>query len=193
MEISLFKNWWWLTVNGIAAIVFGLIALFYPAMTLLLLLLYFGLLALFLGAFFIMGGLLNRKETNLWDFWVFEGVLNGVIGLILLFYTQVSVAMFMMLLAVWAFLVAAIQIISVIKLWKHIPHKWTYIVNGGVAFVFGVVMILNPFEGALAITRLVGVYAIILGAFSIIISFRMKEIRKEDPASHTKLFKYHHG
>ena len=193
MEISLFKNWWWLTVNGIAAIVFGLITLFYPEMTLLLMLVYFGLLALFLGAFFIMGGLLNRRETNLWDFWVFEGILNGVIGLILLFYTQVSVAIFMILLAVWAFLIAAIQIISVIRLWDHIPHKWTYIVNGVLAFIFGGVIILDPFESALAITRLVGIYAILLGTFSIIISFRMKEIRKEDIASHTNLFKYKHG
>ncbi|MGI9544551.1 MAG: HdeD family acid-resistance protein [Cyclobacteriaceae bacterium] len=193
MVISLFKNWWWLTVNGVAAIVFGLIALLYPEMTLLLMLLYFGLLALFLGAFFIMGGLLNRKETSLWDFWVFEGILNGVIGLILLFYTQVSVAMFMMLLAVWAFLMAAIQIISVVRLWSQIPHKWTYIVNGLLAFIFGIVVIINPFESAIAITRMVGISAIILGTFSIIISLRMREIRKDDLAAHTKSFRYHHG
>ena len=68
---DLFKNWWLLTANGIAAIIFGIAAIFLPQITLLILINYFGILAVFLGMFFILGGIYYRKKNTLWRFWIY--------------------------------------------------------------------------------------------------------------------------
>jgi uncharacterized membrane protein HdeD (DUF308 family) len=192
MNLSLLKNWWWLTINGIAAIIFGGLAILYPVKTLVLLLGYFGLLALFLGAFFLLGGYLNRRETKLWDFWVFEGVLNASIGLILLFYNDVTLPVFMVLLSLWAILIGAIQIITVLRLWSAVPHKTLYLVNGLIALIFGILMIINPFNGINALSIFIGIYTIILGFFSIVISIRMKHVKSTDIHNQTSVYTYHH-
>ena len=94
---DLFKNWWLLTINGIAAIVFGIAAIFLPEITLLILINYFGILAVFLGMFFILGGIYYRKKNTLWRFWIYEGNLNFIIGLIILFNPRLTIDTFVVL------------------------------------------------------------------------------------------------
>lgn len=180
METSLFRNWWLLTINGIAAIIFGLLAIFWPGITLLILFIYFGILAVFTGMFFIIGGLLNYQKTELWDFWLFEGVLNISIGAIILAFPEVSVKLFLILIGLWALLTGFIQIISAIKLRSVIPQYYIYVINGLLALIFGLLIILNPFETALVLTVFIGTYAVVLGIFSIVISLKMrKEVQRQ--------------
>jgi len=201
MDITLLKNWWWLTVNGIAAIIFGLVAILYPSWTLVLLMGYFGLLALFLGALFMLAGYLNRRNTRLWDFWFFEGVLNASIGLMLLFGNRVTLQVFLVLLALWAILVGAIQIISVVRMWREVTQGYLYLVNGFLAILFGIIVTINPFNDIIALTKGIGVYTIILGILSILISFSMKKLTTKGVKGNkgnkgnkdqTRIYTYHH-
>ena len=191
METSLFKNWWLLTINGIAAIIFGLIAIFFPDVTLLVLIVYFGILAMFLGAFLVVAALSNRKKTDMWSLWLVEGVVNLVIGLMLLTYPEVSVKIFLVLLAIWAILLGAIQIISVVGLWSMIRRRWLLLLNGVLGIVFGILIISYPFEGAKVITVFIGAYTLILGIFSVVISQVMRKVREDFERSTTETIKIH--
>ena len=191
METSLFKNWWLLTINGIAAIIFGLFAIFFPDVTLLVLIVYFGILAMFLGAFLVVGALTNRRKTDMWSLWLVEGVVNLVIGMVLLTYPQVGVKIFLVLLAIWAILLGAIQIISVMAFWSMIRRRWLLLLNGVLAIVFGIFIISYPFEGARLITVFIGVYTLILGIFSIVISQVMRRVREDFERSTTETIKIH--
>ncbi len=186
------KNWWWLTINGVSAIIFGMVAIFYPSITLVLLLAYFGMLALFLGAFFMLGGFLNRKQTKLWDFWFFEGTLHGIIGLILLFYGDITLPMFQVLLSLWAILVGTIQIITVLRMWDEVYNRSLYLINGSLALVFGTLIIVIPFEGVENLTLFIGAYTMALGIFSILISISMKKVKSQDLRNDTRIYTYHH-
>ena len=191
METSLFKNWWLLTINGIAAIIFGLIAIFFPDVTLLVLIVYFGILAMFLGAFLMVGAVSNRKKTDMWSLWLVEGVVNLVIGLMLLTYPEVSVKIFLVLLAIWAILLGAIQIISVVGFWSMIRRRWLLLLNGVLGIIFGILIISYPFEGAKVITVFIGIYTLILGIFSIVISQVMRKAREDFERSTTETIKIH--
>lgn len=193
LDISLLKNWWWLTINGLAAILFGLVALWYSStITLVLLMAYFGLLALFLGAFFMIGGYLNRLQTRLWDFWFFEGVLNASIGLILLFRNNVELSLFLVLLSLWAILVGSIQIISVLRMWGEVTDKLLYLTNGLWALIFGIFVLVNPLGSVEGLIIGIGVYTIIMGTLSILISFSMKKIISQGSEDQTRIYTYHH-
>lgn len=189
---DLFKNWWLLTLNGVAAILFGITAIFLPEITLLVLINYFGIMAVFLGMFFILGGIYYRKKNKLWRFWIYEGNLNFIIGLVILFNPRLTIEIFIILVALWAILTGFAQLISAIKLKEFVPKRTLYLVNGIIGIVFGSIIIFSDMDYR-ALALVLGFYAIIEGVFCIVISFVMKNISKIIAETTTETFHYTHS
>ena len=189
---DLFKNWWLLTINGIAAIVFGIAAIFLPEITLLILINYFGILAVFLGMFFILGGIYYRKKNTLWRFWIYEGNLNFIIGLIILFNPRLTIDTFVVLVALWAVFTGFAQLISAIKLKAFVPKRILYFVNGIIGVIFGGILIFSKMDYQ-ALALVLGFFAIVEGVFSIVISFVMRSISKNIEQTTTETFHYTHS
>ncbi|MGB3779721.1 MAG: DUF308 domain-containing protein, partial [Tunicatimonas sp.] len=163
MNTSILKNWWLFLLNGLAAMLFGGVALFYPETTLRVLVGYFGVLAIFLGVFLVLAALMNRSGANLWTFWLLEGILNLVIGAVILVYPEITVSVFLVVLAIWAILIGAIQLISAFQLRRVVRHRWPFVVNGSLALLFGIIILVNPFREAVVLTLFVGGYSVVLG------------------------------
>ena len=191
MDTRILKNWWLFLLNGLAAMLFGGVALFYPETTLMVLVTYFGILAIFLGVFLILAAVLNQSSTDLWTFWLFEGILNLVIGAVVLAYPEVTVAVFLVVLAIWAILIGAIQLITVVRLRRVVTQRWPFVLNGSLALLFGIVVLINPFEGAVVLTIFVGAYSILLGIFFVIIALTMRNVRQEIERNTTETFTLH--
>src|SRR6516165_5941636 len=95
---TLARNWWALALRGLAAVLFGLLTFLVPGITLVTLVLLFGVYALvdgvryviafwaiFTGVFEIIAGIRLRKViTNEWLLLVL-GVLSLVFGILILF------------------------------------------------------------------------------------------------------------
>lgn len=189
---DLFKNWWLLTANGIAAIAFGITAIFLPEITLLILINYFGILAVFLGMFFILGGIYYRKKNTLWRFWIYEGILNFIIGLVILFNTRLAIQTFIILVAMWAIFTGVAQLVSAIRLKEFVPKRILYLVNGIIGIIFGGILIFSSMNYQ-ALALVLGFYAIVEGVFSIVISFIMRGINKSISETTTETYHYTHS
>lgn len=189
---DLFKNWWLLTVNGFAAIVFGIIAIFFPEITLLILINYFGILGVFLGMFFVLGGIYYRKKNTLWRFWIYEGVLNFIIGLTILYNPSLSIEIFIVLVALWAIFTSLAQLVSAIRLKEFVPKRILYFVNGVIGILFGGILIFSSM-GHQALAMVLGFYAIVEGVFSIVISFIMRSIDRNITKNTTETYHYTHS
>ncbi len=191
MNTSILNNWWLFLLNGLAAMLFGGVALFYPETTLVILVTYFGVLAIFLGIFLMLAALLNRANTDLWRFWLLEGILNLVIGGTVLAYPEVTVSVFLVLLAIWAILIGAIQLISVAQLRRVVHPRWPFVLNGSLALLFGLIVLINPFEGAVVLTIFVGAYSILLGIFFVVVALNMRNARRKIEQHTTETFTLH--
>jgi len=66
MAETLSRNWWMFALRGVLAIVFGVLALVLPGVTLLWLVALFAAFALLGGATSILGGLQNRRSDDHW-------------------------------------------------------------------------------------------------------------------------------
>src|SRR5215207_2455203 len=77
-------NWWALLLRGIAAVLFGLAALFWPGLTLFVLIIFFGAYALVDGVLAIMAGI-RGSEGSRWLL-LAEGVVGVLAGLVAFFW-----------------------------------------------------------------------------------------------------------
>jgi uncharacterized membrane protein HdeD (DUF308 family) len=176
MTSEIQKNWWILLLRGFFAIIFGLLALFIPGLVLETLLLFFGILAIVSGVFLVFDGIFVKGDRIIK---IFEGFLWVVIGILVLLLPITSLTVIMFFIAFWAIVIGIFQIIMSIRLRKVIKNEWLGILNGLFSFVFGILIMFNLLAGAEAIIMVFGIFAILFGITSIVLSFRVKSIKAE--------------
>lgn len=176
MNSDIQKNWWIILLRGFFAIIFGLLALFLPGLVLETLLLFFGILAIVSGVFLFFDGIFVKGDRVIK---IFEGLLWVIIGVLVLLLPITSLTVIMFFIAFWAIIIGIFQIIMSIRLRKVIQNEWLGILNGLFSFVFGILIMFNLLAGAEAIIMVFGIFTILFGITSIILSFRVKGIKAE--------------
>src|SRR5262245_51076030 len=88
------QNWWALALRGGLAILFGLVALFYPLPTLLSLVIVFAIFALVDGVFAVAGALRAMARREPWGLMLVAGAISIVIGSIALFWPAITMMAF---------------------------------------------------------------------------------------------------
>jgi uncharacterized membrane protein HdeD (DUF308 family) len=170
------KKWWLLLLRGILAIIFGLIALLSPGIVLVTLLFYFGFVALFSGLFLIIEGIAVKSDDR--GMHILEGVISVLFGLLFIFMPGFVFSFIMYFIAFWAIIGGILQIIYAIKLRKEIPNEWLAILTGVITLIFGLLVLFNILAGAAALIMVFGIYALIAGILLIILSFKVKGLKK---------------
>jgi uncharacterized membrane protein HdeD (DUF308 family) len=174
MVHALAKNWWMLLLRGIAAIIFGGLALAWPGMTLLTLILFYGAFVLVDGVLAVVAAITGGALAPRW--WLaIVGLLGIAAGLLTFLMPGVTALVLLYLIAGWAVATGVLQIVGAIRLRKEIDNEWFLILGGIVSVLFGVAMFMAPGAGALALIWVIGTYAIVIGVLLVALSFRLKK------------------
>jgi uncharacterized membrane protein HdeD (DUF308 family) len=174
MVHALAKNWWMLLLRGIAAIIFGGLALAWPGMTLLTLVLFYGAYALIDGVLAIGAAIAGGTLLPRWWLAV-VGLLGIAAGLLTLMMPGLTTVVLLYLIAGWAIATGVFQIIGAIRLRKEIDNEWLLILGGIVSVLFGGAMFAAPGAGALALITVIGIYAVFIGVLLVALSFRLRK------------------
>jgi uncharacterized membrane protein HdeD (DUF308 family) len=174
MVHALAKNWWMLLLRGILAIIFGLLALAWPGLTLLTLIQVYGAFALIDGVLAIIAAITGGAAAPRWWLAV-VGLLGIATGLLMFIMPGLTAVVLLYFIAGWAIATGVFQIIGAINLRKEIDNEWFLILGGIVSVLFGVGVIMAPGAGALALLWVIGIYAVFLGVMFIALAFRLKK------------------
>jgi uncharacterized membrane protein HdeD (DUF308 family) len=155
------RHWWALALRGLAAVVFGILAIALPGMTLALLVVLFGAFALVEGVLAIISALRSGGDHH-W-YMVLEGVIGILAGIAAFTWPGLTTLILLFIIAVWAVLTGIVEVVAAVRLRKVIKNEWAWIAGGVVSVVFGLFMLISPGAGALAFVWLIGAYAIIFG------------------------------
>ena len=178
------NSWWALVIRGIAAIGFGVLAFIWPNITLAALVFLWGAYALVDGVFAIAAGIKSHGENKRWLVLLIEGILSVVAGVLAFVIPGITALVLLMLIAAWAIVTGAFEIVAAIQLRKYIRGEWLLAIAGGASILFGVALLLNPIAGALAVVWLIGAYAIVFGVLLIALGLRLHSlIRSADRIS----------
>lgn len=174
MAVNLARNWWALALRGVCAILFGLMAFAWPQITLEVLVLLYGAFALVDGCFALVAAILGHQTRRNWWPLLVEGVAGIGIGLITLLWPGVTALVLVYLIAAWALATGVFKILAAIRLRRELEGEWWLALSGVFSIVFGVILIVAPIEGALAVVWMIGAFVMGFGVLLLALAFRLR-------------------
>jgi uncharacterized membrane protein HdeD (DUF308 family) len=173
MTTMLSRNWWMVVVRGAAAILFGILVILLPSLALTALIALFAAYALVDGIFAIVTAIQHRNQSN-WGLTLIEGFLSIAAGVIAFVWPGITALTLLYLLAAWAIFTGVMEIWAAIELRREISDEWLLGLSGVLSIGFGILLILFPGAGALAVLGIIGAYSIIFGIVMVALGFRLK-------------------
>ena len=177
-------HWWLLALRGGLAIIFGITAWLWPGLTLTTLVILVGAWLLVDGVFEIFSAIANRDRVDSFWHFIIGGAINVLAGIVILAWPGLSAIAMMVLIGAWALVTGILQVIAAIALRKVIENEWAIGLGGLISVIFGLVMMIFPGDGALALVWVIGIYAILFGIALIAAGFRLRSWRNDLPDAH---------
>lgn len=173
------RNWWLYGLRGLAAVIFGVLALIWPEQAKVVLVLLFGAYVLVDGSFAAIAGVALHRYVDLWWAVLLEGVAGIVIGLLTFIWPNVTGLVLLYFIAAWALITGIFEVWAAIQLRRLIPGEWALILSGLLSILFGVLLFVFPGVGAVGLVWLIGLYAILNGISLIVLAFGLHGLRRD--------------
>ena len=174
MEMLLARHWWAVGLRGLAAIIFGILALAAPGVTLIVLIAFFGAYALIDGILAVFLAIRGRENHRNWGWLLVEGIAGILIGILTFRWPGVTVFVLLAFIAAWAIITGIMEIFQAIELRRTNNNEWLLILGGAASVIFGLILLLFPSAGALALIVVIGLYAIIFGLLLVGLAWRLR-------------------
>lgn len=172
---SRLDHWWVFVVRGALAVLFGLLTLAWPGITVLVLIALFATFCLLDGITSIISAV-QRKD---WGWYLFGGILSLVMGILTIMWPVSAGFALIILIAAWAIMRGVFDIAAAITLRRELNRKleWMLVISGIVSILFGALIVLSPVAGVLAIVGVIAGFAIFLGITLIAAGLRQRSLR----------------
>ena len=171
---GLSNHWWVILLRGILGVLFGVLAFAWPGATLLALVLVWGAYAIVDGAFALYVAYQARRHGLRWWPYLLEGLLGIAAGIVAFAWPGITVLALLYVIAAWAILTGAFEIVAAVELRKLIEGEWLLGLSGVLSIIFGLLVAIQPDAAALAVVWLLGAYALLFGITVIVLAFRLR-------------------
>ncbi len=175
MRDVLSKNWWILLLRGIAAIVFGILAIALPGLTLFMLVIAFGIYTLFDGVIEIWNGFSHRRTNDRWWVDILIGLAGVIGGILIMSLPGVTAVVAIYFIGAWMAITGILQIIAALRLRAEISNEWWLILSGVLSVIVGLYFLAFPGKGAVSLVWVIGIYAILFGVMMAVLSFQARK------------------
>jgi|SRR5579875_790184 uncharacterized membrane protein HdeD (DUF308 family) len=152
-----------LLLRGVIALAFGIAVFTWPGLTLETLALLFATLVFIDGLLAVLLAGADLGQRIHWWWHLGEGVLGVVIGLITFFRSSITSPGLLYLIVIWALILGIFEIAQ--AFWTRMQQREAGLtfINGLLALLFGLILLIRPTTGALAALSLIVFYALVLG------------------------------
>ncbi|MFI7680314.1 HdeD family acid-resistance protein [Actinophytocola sp. NPDC049390] len=171
------RRWHLVVLRGVVAVLFGILAIAWPGITVLALALLFGIYTLLDGITSIVMGVGQGTDRA---YLITLGVLGVAAGVIALVWPRITVIALLVVIAVWAIVAGVMQIAAAIRLRKVIRDEWFLALSGIVALVLGLLLIVQPAAGAIALVIAIATFAVVWGLILVVLGFRLRTLASAD-------------
>jgi uncharacterized membrane protein HdeD (DUF308 family) len=169
------RLWWLIVMRGLAALLFGLVAIFWPGISLGVLVMIFGAYAMADGIISLLSGLRLPAGDPRRSFLYLTAGTAIVIGLISVLWPGATIVFLLYLVAAWALLFGIIEIAGSLRLKREIGPDWPISRGGLLLVAFGLLLVLFPGAVVVVTTWVVGVIALLIGAALLGVAWRQHQ------------------
>ncbi|WP_315097306.1 DUF308 domain-containing protein [uncultured Cellulomonas sp.] len=176
---ALRRIWWLPVVRGVVLLVLGLLMLVQPLGTVKALVWVFGIFAIVDGLVAVAQWLGNRREPGS-GWWLISGAVGIAFGVIAVVWTGPTAQVVFYLIALWVLVLGILSVIAAVVLYRSRDIGWYWVLTFGlVAFLFGLLLIMNPQTSVSIIVVLLGLFAFVEGVVLIVSGFATKQLAKQ--------------
>lgn len=171
------RKWWLLFVRGLCAILFGVLAVAWPGITLAALVLIFGVYAIVDGIVAISLGLAAGVDGfGQWWQMLLVGIVSLCVGIATFVWPGMTAVVLLAWIAALAILRGIAELAAAVRLRALIQNEWLLVLSAICSILFGVALIARPAAGALAVLWLIGTFAILFGGLLVAFSLKVRSL-----------------
>ncbi|HEX2924535.1 MAG TPA: HdeD family acid-resistance protein [Chloroflexota bacterium] len=161
------QPWWALAVGGIVSILFGIVAMAWPGLTLVVLVWLYGIYAIIFGIVQLVAMFRAIGSHTTWWPHLLFAIISLVAGIYVVANPGMSSLILAVVIGIWAIAVGAVEIVA-----GAIHAHFMEVIAGVITVLFGLILFANPAAGALALVWVIGIFAIVRGIIMIVDAFR---------------------
>jgi uncharacterized membrane protein HdeD (DUF308 family) len=177
MSEVLAQRWWAVGLRGILAIIFGLICLLTPGIAVGAFVIVFAAYMFVDGVFAIISGIRAARSGESWGLLILEGVVDLAAGVVAILWPAITLVALVWIVAIWAIVSGALMLAAAFSL--NLDYGRWWLALGGIAsIIFGILLIIEPFIGAVVLTLWIGAYSLIFGVFLLVLAFQLNSKRE---------------
>ena len=179
------RSWVMLALRGLATLLFGLIALSWPELSVRILVTIFGLYAIVEGALSIVHSLAGMAGGQRWGLTLLEGLVSVAVGIAVFVWPELTAVVLLYFIAVRALVIGILEMFTAVSRRSEVEQGWLLFLSGLVSAAVGLFLILRPGDGALALLWLIALYATVVGLVQVVLAFvlRRRERQSGPPPS----------
>ena len=176
-QFTMSEKWWALALLGLCALIFGILALTWPGITVIVLAIFFGAFVLVSGIFSLAAAV-GPMDPGHRVLLILLGVLDIIVGGIVFLWPGIGDLILLLLIALWALVAGALKIIAAFQQRGHGSEKWLLGLTGALAVILGVLLLSFPIAGVLAVILIIGIFAILIGISLFALAFTVRSKQK---------------
>jgi uncharacterized membrane protein HdeD (DUF308 family) len=165
------RHWWAFALRGVAAVLFGVLAFVWPGVTLVVLVLLWGAYALLDGVLALVAAFRTEHDHRWWL--VFEGIVGIGAGIVTFLYPALTALVLLYIIAAWALLTGVLELVAAVRLRKVIENELWLVLSGIASVLFGIVLLVAPGAGAVAVVWIIAAYSIVFGVLMLALALRL--------------------
>jgi uncharacterized membrane protein HdeD (DUF308 family) len=166
--------WWLYILQGLVTIIFGVVALFAPAMTLYALIITVAVYAIVIGLVELVHGFSSIGKTQSWWFSLLLGFLIVGLGVYLIRHPDLNLGLFIVFVGTFLLIRGVFDIIAAAFFSGKSDNRWLLAISGALGIIAGIYVWSNPVAGGLAFVWILGLYALITGSMTISYALHIK-------------------
>lgn len=171
---SLKPMWEALVLRGVAGILFGIAAVFWPALTLVVLVYLFSIYILVSGVVGMVESVVHLTHKQSWFWKMVLGILELGVGVYLVRHPGVSFATFVLVAGLVLIARGVFEGIMALVDEYSATNKMLMIIGAVLSVLIGIVILLQPVAGGVAFVWVLGLYALVTGPIWIALALDVK-------------------
>lgn len=172
------RHWYLLLILGIILVLVGIWVFLTPVESYVALAMLFATAFLVTGIIEIVYAMSNSKRTNNWGWSLVGGIIDFLIGFLLVSHPQITVAILPFFIG-FAILFRSIMAIGwSLELRKLRVVDWGNLLAVGIlGLIFSFIILWNPLFGGMTIVFYTGLAFIVIGVFQIYLSLKLRKLK----------------
>jgi len=176
MHPEIARAWSVLLIRGVCNVLFAFIAFLQPGLTLVALVLLWGVYAVVDGALLLTTGIAARRTGRRHWALILSGASGLVFGVAACVWPGVTLLVLLTMMSAWAILRGAMEIAAAARLRHVVPRSWLFAVSGSISVVFGALLYARPSLALMALVYLVGAAALAFGIVAILMALHLRHL-----------------